>query len=379
MHNFITFLCTTRNGRTERLTIKKSEFSIGRSKECAVYMPFPEVSRTHCRIQILSDHTVAFTDMRASSVGILHNGKYKKQGILNPGDEFFIGDTRFVLTEFAGNVIVSDASSSDQVRIDDGLSDGLSNAESAMQTALGISLVSGNTQQETGDVMSWSDITAISIAAKNKAPLPTGTVKTGRAQGAPNTLLIGMMVVCLVVAVIACGVAFWAVSRISAAPATPIPSAPVMPAPAHPVAPPVESRPATPAPVTPGATTNSPARAALLTQLKTLQARRDALVRNQQDYTDQAQKEDNLMASQINALDAKIAAETAKEDPGHPGAFASGITQQQVKELQDERERLATDLSSRREIITNNIQQKFTDPLRILDVEMAHLHETLGE
>ncbi len=214
MQNFITFLCTTKNGRTERLTIKKSGFTIGRSKECAVYMPFPEVSRMHCQIKIQPDHTVAFTDVRASSVGILHNGKYKKQGILNPGDEFFIGDTRFVLTEFAGSVIVVDASSSsDQVRIDDGQSDGLGKAESAMQTALGISLVSGNTQQETGDVMSWSDITAISIAAKNKAPLPTGTIKPTRTEGSPNTLLIGMMIICLVVAVVACGIAIWALSK----------------------------------------------------------------------------------------------------------------------------------------------------------------------
>lgn len=345
-------------------------------------MPFPEVSRTHCQIKIMPDHTVAFTDVRASSVGILHNGKYKKQGILNPGDEFFIGDTRFVLTEFAGSVIVMEGSGSDQVRIDDGQSDGLGKAESAMQTALGISLVSGNTQQETGDVMSWSDITAISIAAKNKAPLPTGAIKPTRAEGSPNTLLIGMMAICLVVTVVACAVAVWALSKAkdTATPAQPIPQTAPQPAPGPSATPlqPAIVQPAALAPVAPAAA-HSPARAALLTQLKTLQAQREALIANQQDYTDQAQKEDDLMAGNVNALDAKIAAETAKADPSKPGAFASGITEQQIQELQDERERLAATLTARREVIVNDIRQKFTDPLHILELQIVKLKDTLGE
>lgn len=213
MQSFITFLCTTKNGRTERLTIRKGEFLIGRSRDCAVYMPFPEVSRQHCKIAILPDHSVAFTDVRASSVGILHNGKYKKAGILNPGDEFFVGDTRFVLIEYAGDVVVQDgAAAPDQVRIDDHLAEGLSKAESAMQTALGISLVSGKTEKETGDVMSWSDITAISIAAKNKAPLPSDPVGAAR-QGANNGPLMAMAVASLVVAAIAIAVAIWAINR----------------------------------------------------------------------------------------------------------------------------------------------------------------------
>lgn len=210
MPSFITFLCTTKNGRSERLTVKKSDFIIGRSKECAVYMPFPEVSRSHCRVEMKHDHSVEFTDVRESSVGILHNGKYKKQGVLNPGDEFFIGDTRFVLVEFAGNVVVTD-SGTDQIHIDDILTEGLSKAESAIQTALGISLVSGKTEQETGDVMSWSDITAISIAAQQKAPLPSAPPKPEQASNPQNKLLILMMVACLAVAVAACGIAVWAI------------------------------------------------------------------------------------------------------------------------------------------------------------------------
>lgn len=214
---FTTFLCTTKNGCTERLTVRKGDFLIGRSSDCAVYMPFPEVSRQHCRITLNPDHSVAFTDVRASSVGILHNGKYKKAGILTPGDEIFIGDTRFVLIEYAGDVIVQDLAPSDnphadQVRIDDRLAEGLSKAESAMQTALGISLVSGNTEKETGNVMSWSDITAISLAAKNKAPLPTGPVKaSGMSIG--NPVLIMLVALSMSVAVIAIVVAIWAVNR----------------------------------------------------------------------------------------------------------------------------------------------------------------------
>jgi hypothetical protein len=231
MPSFITFLCTTKNGRTERLTIQRGTFLIGRSRDCSVYMPFPEVSRQHCRIAIQPDHSVSFTDVRASSVGILHNGKYKKTGTLNPGDEIFIGDTRFVLIEYAGDVVVQDAPAAamDQIRIDDLLAEGLSKAESAIQTALGISLVSGKTEQETGDVMSWSDITAISIAAKSKAPLPTEAIQAPP----PNqgkSLLVVLCIASMLVAAGAIAVAIWAVnqSRQNAAPpaGAPVPVAP---------------------------------------------------------------------------------------------------------------------------------------------------------
>lgn len=364
MQSFITFLCTTKNGRTERLTVQKAEFTIGRSKECALYMPFPEVSRAHCTVRIRPNHTVEFADVRSSSVGILHNGKYKKQGILNPGDEFFIGDTRFVLVEFAGNVIVAEASA-DQVRIDDHLSEGLNKAESAMQTALGISLVSGNTAQETGDVMTWSDITAISIAAKNKAPFPTGPVKQQAQPAMGGTLLVAMMATCLLVALIAVAVAIWAVKsrNVADAPAKQPAVAPAAPA-------------ASPASVPTRATG---ARAGVLAEIRAKQAKRDALVQGNNEYAAAATLQDQALVAKIQAIDAKIAAvQKSAQESAQGGPITDEVTRSELESLGEERERLFADQVTAQNAARTYIQDTFTGPMQALDREIAALKEQLG-
>lgn len=223
MKSFITFLCTTKNGKSERLTIEKSEFMIGRGDDCTIRLPFSEVSRQHCRIRILPSHMVEFTDARVSSVGIMHNGKYKKNGVLTAGDELFIGDTRFVLMEFAGSVIVRD-SKADRVDLSDEMREGLNQAESAMETALGVSLVSGHTPDETAPVISWADLTALSIESNAKLEKRIGQTEPGRG-GANNTLILVAVAACLFFAVLAGGLAMLALrykAEADAKTATPI-------------------------------------------------------------------------------------------------------------------------------------------------------------
>ncbi len=202
MKSFITFLCTTKNGRSERLTIEKSEFIIGRSGDSTIRLPFSEVSRQHCLVRILPNHTVEFTDIRQSSVGILHNGQYKKNGLLTAGDEFFIGDTRFVLLEFAGSVIVRDHTA-DKADISAEMSEGLDQAESAMETALGVSLVSGQTANEANPVMSWSDLAALSIESNNKIEKRIG--QTAPAHSSNRSIMAIAISVCVLFAALALG------------------------------------------------------------------------------------------------------------------------------------------------------------------------------
>jgi len=123
---------------------------------------------------------------------------------LTAGDELFIGDTRFVLMEFAGSVIVRD-SKSDKVDISAEMSEGLNQAESAMETALGISLVSGHTADEAAPVMSWSDLTALSVESNAKLERRIGQTTPGN--GGNRTVIIVAVAVCLFFALIACGLA----------------------------------------------------------------------------------------------------------------------------------------------------------------------------
>lgn len=167
---FVTFLYTTKTGHSGKAVIRKGDFMIGRGGDCHLRIPFPEVSRQHCRIRF-NNNQVSFADVRASSVGILHNGKYKKAGLLNPGDECFIGDTRLVLVEYGiegkdadASIIIHDFN---QIRLEDEDKE----APAVAETLVGTSLVGGHAG-ETHTQASWCDMTALSIAAQKHAPAP---------------------------------------------------------------------------------------------------------------------------------------------------------------------------------------------------------------
>ncbi len=105
------FRFTVRNKTSEEFTVRRADFVIGRSDECRVRIPFPEVSRQHCRITVDEANQVLFADLRSGGMGIWHNGRQEHQGVLAVGDKMFIGYTCVELIEFIPAGRASDASS----------------------------------------------------------------------------------------------------------------------------------------------------------------------------------------------------------------------------------------------------------------------------
>ncbi len=105
------FRFTVRNKTSEEFTVRRVDFVIGRSDECRVRIPFPEVSRKHCRLTVDEANQVLFADLRSGGMGIWHNGRQEHQGVLAVGDKLFIGYTCVELIEFIPAGRASDASS----------------------------------------------------------------------------------------------------------------------------------------------------------------------------------------------------------------------------------------------------------------------------
>ncbi len=72
-----------------------SEMTIGRSRECAIFLEDLAVSRLHATIRELPNGDFEIIDNR-SATGTFINGRAVARGILHEGDEVQIGATRFL-------------------------------------------------------------------------------------------------------------------------------------------------------------------------------------------------------------------------------------------------------------------------------------------
>lgn len=95
----LTFRFTVRDKTSEEFTVHRADFAIGRSAECRVRVPFPEVSRQHCQVTVEGGR-IRFRDLRPMGSGIWHNGRMEREGEIRLGDKLFIGYTCMELIDF---------------------------------------------------------------------------------------------------------------------------------------------------------------------------------------------------------------------------------------------------------------------------------------
>jgi len=84
-----------------KLSIKKSEFLIGRSPECHLSAGSTAISRKHCAI-LRSDNRVAIKDLGSRNGTYVNGRKIEGEVELTSGDEILVGPLKFLLTITAG-------------------------------------------------------------------------------------------------------------------------------------------------------------------------------------------------------------------------------------------------------------------------------------
>jgi pSer/pThr/pTyr-binding forkhead associated (FHA) protein len=84
-----------------KVAIKKSEFLIGRSKECHLCAGSSAVSRQHCAI-LRSENRVSIKDLGSRNGTLVNGEKIEGEVELVSGDEVTVGPLKFMLTITAG-------------------------------------------------------------------------------------------------------------------------------------------------------------------------------------------------------------------------------------------------------------------------------------